>query len=75
MENLIVHGAMDCRQNSFKLVCAVTLAPARVPSQWPLTWNVTSVTSVANDRGDNEMIQGAVHKTPCIYFKAEENLK
>ena len=30
----------------------------RVPSQWPLAPSVASVTSVANDKGDNEIILG-----------------
>ena len=29
--------------------------------------------SVANDKGDNEMILGAVHKSPAICLTAEEN--
>ena len=37
---------------------AVPPAPVRVPSQRPLAPSVTSVTSVANDDGDNEMIPG-----------------
>ena len=32
-----------------------------------------SVTSVANDKGDNEMILGAVLRSPGIYLAAEEN--
>ena len=32
-----------------------------------------SVTSVANDKGDNEMIPGAVHRCPDISLTAEEN--
>ena len=48
---------------------AVPLAPVRVPSQRPLTPSVTSVTSVANDKGDNEMIPVAVHR--CL--TSEEN--
>ena len=47
-------------------------APVRVYSQTPLTPSVTSVTSVANDKGD-EMIPGAVHRSPGICLKAEEN--
>ena len=37
-------------------------APVRVPSQRPLAPSVVSVTSVANDKRDNEMILGAVHR-------------
>ena len=52
---------------------AVPPAPALVPSQKPLAPSVASVTSVANDKGDNEMIPVAVHRSPGIYFTAEEN--
>ena len=37
----------------------VSPAPVRVPGQRPLTLIFTSVTSIANDKGDNEMIPGA----------------
>ena len=53
---------------------AVPPAPVRVPSQKPLAPSVASVTSVANDKGDNEMILGAVHRSPGICLTAEENL-
>ena len=32
-----------------------------------------SVTSVANDKSDNEMTPGAVHRSPGIWSTAEEN--
>ena len=48
-------------------------APVRVPSQRPLTPSVASVTSVAADKGDNEMILGAVDRSPGICLTAEEN--
>ena len=48
-------------------------APVRVPSQRPLTPSVVSVTSVANDKDNNEMIPGAVHRSPGICLTAEEN--
>ena len=48
-------------------------APVRVPSQRSLVPSVESVTSVANDKGDNEMILGAVHRSPGIWLTAEEN--
>ena len=38
------------------------LLPVRVPSQRPLAPSVASVTSVANDKDDNEMILGAVQR-------------
>ena len=50
---------------------AVPAAPVKVPSQRPLAPNVASVTLVAN-KGDNEMILGAVHRSPDICFRAEE---
>ena len=52
---------------------AVPPAPVRVPSQMPLAESVSSVTLVANDKGDNEMILGAVHEYPGICLTAEEN--
>ena len=52
---------------------AVPPTPVRVPSQMPLVPSVASVTSVANDKGDNEMILGAVHRYPDICLTAEEN--
>ena len=53
---------------------AVPPAPVRVPSQRPVAPSDVSVTSVANDKGDNEMILGAVHRSPGICLTAEENL-
>ena len=44
----------------------VPQAPVGVPSHLP---RVTA----ANDKGDNEMITGAVHRSPGIYLTAEEN--
>jgi hypothetical protein len=49
------------------------LPPVRVPSQRPLAPSVASVTSVANDKDDDEMILGAVHISPAICLAAEEN--
>ena len=51
---------------------AVPAAPVRVPNQRPLAPSVASVTSVANNKGDNEMVLGAVHRSPGICLKAEE---
>ena len=48
-------------------------APVRVPSQRPFALGVASVTSVANDKGDNEMIVETVHRSPDICLTAEEN--
>ena len=47
---------------------AVPGALVRVPSQRLLVPSVTSVTSVTNDKGDNEMILGAVHRSPGLFI-------
>ena len=52
---------------------AVLPAPVRVPSQRPLAPSVVSDTSVVNDEDGNEMILGAVHRSPGICLTAEEN--
>ena len=52
---------------------AVSAAPVRVPSRRSLAPSFASVTSVANDNGDHEMISGAVHRSSGICLKAEEN--
>ena len=48
-------------------------APGLVLRQRPLAPSVASVTSVANDMGDNEMIPGAVYRSSGICLTAEEN--
>ena len=48
-------------------------APVRVPTKRPLAPSVESVTSVANDKSDNGMILGAVHRSPGISLTAEAN--
>ena len=48
-------------------------APVQVPSQRLHALSVMSVTSAANDKGDNEMIPGAVHRCLDICLTAEEN--
>ena len=62
------------RPKKFQTSVAVPPAPVRVPSQMPLA---PSVTSVANDKGDNKIILGAVHRSPGIFLqsrKTPENL-
>jgi hypothetical protein len=54
-----------------KFQTSVVVPPA--PSQRSLALSVTSVTSVAYDKGDNEMILGAVHRSPGICLTADEN--
>jgi len=48
-------------------------APVWVPCLRSLAQSVASITSFANYKGDNEMIPGAVHRSPGIYLKAVEN--
>ena len=45
-------------------------APVRVPNQKPLA---PDVTSVANDKGDIEIIPGAVDRSPGMCLTAKEN--
>ena len=52
---------------------AVPPAPVRVPSQRPIALSVTSVTSVDNDKSDNEIILGALHRSPDICLTAGQN--
>ena len=54
---------------------AVLPAPVQVSSQRPLAPSVASITSVANDKGDNEKILGAVHRSPGICVTADGNPK
>ena len=49
---------------------AVPLTSVRAPSQRPLA---PSVTSVAKDNDDNEVIQGAVYRSPGSCLTAEES--
>ena len=64
-----VHGAMGCGQKKLSVSVAVPPTPVRVPSQRSLA---PIVASVANDKGANEMILGAVHRSPGICLAAEE---
>ena len=54
------------------LVVAVPPAPVRVPSQRPLAPIVVTVTSVTNDKGDNEMIPGAMNRSPDISLEIKK---
>ena len=63
------------RPKKLSVSVAVPPAPVRVPSQRPLALSVASVTSIANDKGDNEMILGVVHRSPDICLIAEETLR
>ena len=51
---------------------AVPPAPVGVLSQLPLAPSVASVTSVGNDKGDNEIMLGAVCRFRGICLTAEK---
>ena len=67
------HGAMGCDQNGFKLLwqCHPLLSGFLANRHLPRVSRQTHLT--ANDKGDNEMIPAAVHRTPDIYLTTEEN--
>ena len=70
----VVHEAKGYGQKSFKLVwrCLQLLSEFLAKGHLP---RVTSVTPVANDKGDNEMIPRAVHRSPALQLrKTPENL-
>ena len=53
-----VHRAIGCGQKKLHASVVVPAASVRVPSQRPLAPSVATVTSVANDKGHNEMTLG-----------------
>ena len=61
------------RPQKLSVSVVVPPAPVRVPRQRPLAPSVTSAMSVANDKGDNDMILGAVYRSPGICLTVEEN--
>ena len=64
-DNLLSMEPWTADKKNFQLVWRCH-APVWVPSRRPLVPSVASVTSVANDNGDNEMILGAVCRSPRI---------
>ena len=73
IERPVVHGAMLSDQTKLKASVAVPLSPVWVPSQRSIAPSVSSVTSVTNDKGDNEMIPGVVDSSPGVRLTAKEN--
>ena len=71
----VVHGAMSCSQESFKLVwrCHQVLFGFLAIDHLPCFSRQSRMS--ANHKGDYEMIPGAVLRSPGIYIKAEENPK
>ena len=62
--------AWAATKKSCKAIVAVPPAPVWVPRQRPLA---PSFTSVTNDKGDNDMIPGTVHRFSGICLIVEEN--
>ena len=68
----VVHRVMDRGQKSFKLMwrCHQLLSGFLVTGHLPRVSRKSR--SSANDKSDNEMILGAVHRSPGIWFTAEK---
>ena len=64
------HGS---RPKKLSTSVSVPPAPVRVPSQRLLAPSDASAMSAANDKGDNEMIPGTVHRYPGICLTDEKN--
>ena len=73
IERPVVHGAMLSDQTKLKASVAVPLSPVWVPSQSPFAPSFLSSRQSTSDKGNNEMILGAVHRSPGICLAAEEN--
>ena len=71
--NTAVHGVMGCGQKSFKLVWQYHQLLSEFLPKGHLPRMSLQSYIPANDMGDNGMIPGAVHRSPGIYFTAEEN--
>ena len=67
-----VHGNVGCGQKSFTLVWWCQQFLSGFLAKGHVALSVASVTSVANDKGDNEMILGAVHRSPGISLVSDE---
>ena len=65
-------GPWGLRPKKFQTSVGVPPAPVRVPGQRPLAQSFASVKTVANDKGVNEMVPGAVHRFPGLYLTVEE---
>ena len=61
------------RQKKLYANVAMSSAPVRVPSQRPFAPNVTSVTSVANDKGDNLFLSSVI--IWATFFTAGHGIK
>ena len=64
---------MDCGQKSFKLVCRCYQFLPEFLVEGHLLRVSRQSRLLANDKSDNEMISGAVHRSPGIYHTTEEN--
>ena len=65
---------MGCGQKSLKLVWRYYQLLSRFLANGHLHRVSRQLRLSADDKGENEMIQGALHRSPGIYLTAEENL-
>ena len=63
------------KKKRLKLSVALPPDPVWVQANSPLPWVSCQSHLLANDKGDNEMIPGAVHRSPGVYLIAEANLR
>ena len=63
---------MSCSQKKLKTSGMVPPDPVRISAQRLLAPSVTSAMSVADDKGDNEIVLRAVPRSPGICFMADE---
>ena len=68
-----VHGAVDCGLKSFKLEWRYHQFLFRFIAKGHLHRVSRQSGLLANDKGDNEMIPRAVHRSPGIYLTVKEN--
>ena len=64
---------MNDHPASIGVICGHHDESVQIPRQRSFAPSVASVRSIANDKGDNEMILGIVHRSSGICLKAEEN--
>ena len=70
---LVLHGALGCGQKSFQLVWRCHQLLSEFLAKGHLSRLLRQPRLSANDKGDNEMIPGAVYISPDIYLTPEED--
>ena len=74
MNGMTIYQPKKRPKNKLQASEVVPQAPIPVPNQDHFPRVPRQSRLSANDNGDNEMISGAVHRSPSIYRTAEENL-